>query len=164
MNAGADAATGEILLFLHADTRLPEGFHEHVREILTRPGVSAGAFRLRIDAAGPRSLRLVEWGVNARSVWKQLPYGDQALFMHRETFCEVGEFPELPIMEDYDLAVRLRRCGRIEIAEAAVLTSVRRWERLGVLRTTLTNQAVVWAYRFGVSPGRLANWYSAGCS
>ncbi len=163
MNAGAYAATGDILLFLHADTRMPDGFHEHVREVLARPGASAGAFRLGIDASRPRGLRLIEWGVNARSVWRQLPYGDQALFMRQDTFREVGGFQELPILEDYELVLRLRRYGRIEIAEAAVLTSARRWERLGIWRTTLINQAVVWAYRLGVSPGRLANWYSAAC-
>ena len=158
MNAAAEAATGTILLFLHADTRLPGHFDEHVRRVLGRPGVVAGAFRLRIDAPG-RSLRLIERVANLRARHLGMPYGDQAIFLRCDVFQSVGGFPELPIMEDYELIRRLRRWGRIELADACAVTSARRWQALGPWRTTWINQMIVLGYRLGVSPQRLARWY-----
>jgi rSAM/selenodomain-associated transferase 2/rSAM/selenodomain-associated transferase 1 len=161
MNAGAQAATGSILVFLHADTRLPERFEDHVRRALDQPRVVAGAFQFRID--GPqRALRLIEWGVNLRSRHLQMPYGDQALFLKAETFRTIGGFPELPIMDDFELVRRLRRHGRIAIADAAVTTSARRWNAIGPLRTTWINQKVIMGYYCGVSPKQLARWYGRG--
>lgn len=161
MNAGAQAATGSILVFLHADTRLPGRFDEDVRRALDRPRVAAGAFRLRID--GPqRALRLIEWGVNVRSRYLQMPYGDQALFLKAETFRSIGGFPELPIMDDFELVRRLRRFGRIAILPFPVTTSARRWLALGPWRTTWINQKVIAGYRLGVPAERLAQWYRAG--
>lgn len=158
MNAGASVASGEILLFLHADTRLPDGFADAVREILAEPGTIAGAFRLRIegDLAG---LRWVERGVNWRSRYLQFPYGDQGLFLRADTFAKIGGFPDLPIMEDFELVRRLRRLGRVAIAATAIQTSGRRWQKLGVVKTTLINQIVIAGYLLGVSPDRLAQWY-----
>ena len=91
-----------------------------------------------------------------------MPYGDQALFLKAETFRSVGGFPELPIMEDFELVRRLRRRGRIAVADAAVTTSARRWDALGALRATWTNQMVIVGYYLGVSPERLARWYCRG--
>lgn len=158
MNAGAKAATGGILMFLHADTHLPAGFAEAVRATLAQPGVVAGAFELKIAGEG-WGLRLVEWGVRWRSRLGQLPYGDQALFITRRVFEQLGGFPPLPIMEDFVLVWHLRRQGRVAIAPLAVLTSGRRWKKLGVWKTTLLNQIIVLAYFLGVSPDRLAYWY-----
>ncbi|MEH2109824.1 TIGR04283 family arsenosugar biosynthesis glycosyltransferase [Nostoc sp.] len=158
MNAGAVAASGEILLFLHADTRLPTGFDEMIRTALQQPGIVAGAFKLRIDAS-LLSLRWVEWGVNVRSHFYQMPYGDQAIFLTKEVFQQIGGFPELPIMEDFELMRRLKRIGRIVIIPTAVVTSARRWLQKGVLKTTLLNQLVIIAYLFGVSPERIRSWY-----
>jgi rSAM/selenodomain-associated transferase 2/rSAM/selenodomain-associated transferase 1 len=165
MNAGARAASGSILLFLHADTRLPERFDEHVRRALGQPRTTlravpvAGAFHLRID--GPqRSLRLIEWGTNFRSRHLQMPYGDQTLFLKAETFRTIGGFPELPIMDDFEMVRRLRRLGRIAILPFPVTTSARRWLALGPWRTMWINQKVIAGYYIGVSPGRLAKWYS----
>ncbi len=157
-NQGAIAASGPILLFLHADTRLPAGFDQIVRQTLAQPGVVAGAFELRIDGAGP-GLRWVEWGVNLRSRSLQLPYGDQAIFLTAAVFRRLGGFPDLPMMEDFELVRRLRRQGKVAIAPAAVVTSDRRWRRLGILRTTLANQAMVAGYLLGIDPHRLAQWY-----
>ncbi|MFN6461133.1 MAG: TIGR04283 family arsenosugar biosynthesis glycosyltransferase [Nostoc sp. DedVER02] len=158
MNTGAVAASGEILLFLHADTRLPTGFDEMVRTALQQPGIVAGAFKLRIDAS-LLSLRWVELGVNLRSHFCQMPYGDQAIFLTKEVFQQIGGFPELPIMEDFELIRRLKRIGSIVIIPTPVLTSARRWLQKGVLKTTLLNQFIIIAYLLGVSPERIRHWY-----
>ncbi|MDZ7968976.1 MAG: TIGR04283 family arsenosugar biosynthesis glycosyltransferase [Nostoc sp. DedSLP03] len=158
MNAGAVAASGEILLFLHADTHLPTGFDEMIRTALQQPGIVAGAFKLRIDAS-LLSLRWVEWGVNVRSHFYQMPYGDQAIFLTKEVFQKIGSFPELPIMEDFELMRRLKRIGRVVIIPTPVVTSARRWLQKGVLKTTLLNQIVIIAYLLGVSPERICSWY-----
>ena len=133
MNVGAASATGDILLFLHADTRLPAQFDTLVRATLIQPDVIAGAFALRIDAA-LWSLRLIEIGVNWRSRTLQMPYGDQAIFLNSKLFQEIGCFPEIPMMEDFELIRRLRRLGRIAIISSPVFTSSRRWLRLGVAK------------------------------
>lgn len=159
MNAGAHAASGSILLFLHADTRLPPAFDSAVRAILQEPGVVGGAFRLRIDAPG-MSLRLIELAVGIRSHRFQMPYGDQGIFVAKETFQELDGFPTLPIMEDFEFVRRLRRRGRIRIAPLPVTTSGRRWQELGPWRATWINQKVILGYYLGVSPERLAIWYA----
>ena len=153
-NAGAQRATGAILLFLHSDTILPAGFADQVRSTLAKPGVSAGAFRFRLDAAGWK-FRLVERIVALRCWLFRLPYGDQAIFVSTEMFERAGSFSDLPIMEDFDLIRRLRRLGRVELAEGAAVTSARRWSRLGVWRTTWTHQLCILGYYFRVSPKRL---------
>lgn len=158
MNVGAAAATGDLLLFLHGDTRLPTGFDRQVRATLGQPGVVAGAFELKIGATLP-GLRLVEWGVQQRSRWLQMPYGDQAIFLKAATFQQLGGFPELPIMEDFELMRQLKRLGRVAIVPTPVVTSGRRWQRLGVLQTTLLNQGMILAYLLGVSPAQLVRWY-----
>ncbi len=158
MNAGAEVAEGRFLLFLHADTRLPEGFDGHVRQILTGSGVAAGAFQLQIDAPSAR-LRLIEKAANWRSRYLQMPYGDQAIFLRKELFRETGGFPDLPIMEDFKLICRLQGEGRVVIAPAAVVTSARRWKKLGALRTTLLNQLMILGFYLGLEPARLARWY-----
>ncbi|MEG3845798.1 TIGR04283 family arsenosugar biosynthesis glycosyltransferase [Microcoleus sp. herbarium19] len=158
MNAGAAASTGDILLFLHADTLLPRGYDSLVRQALAKPSSAAGAFELEID--GPRlCLRLVETGVNWRSNFLQMPYGDQAIFLSSATFDKIGGFPDLPLMEDFEFVRRLKKQGRIEIVPLPVLTSARRWQQVGVLKTTIINQIVIIAYFLGVSPDRLAFWY-----
>lgn len=158
MNAGAVAASGEILLFLHADTRLPAGFDEMICIALQQPGTVAGAFNLRIDAS-LLSLRWVELGVKWRSHFYQMPYGDQAIFLTKAVFQEIGGFPELPIMEDFEVICRLKAKGRITIISTPVVTSARRWLQKGVLKTTLLNQIVIIAYLLGVSPERIRRWY-----
>lgn len=158
INAGAAAATGGILLFLHADTRLPEGYSEFVRAALDQPGVAAGAFRFRLDAEGG-AYRILERLVNWRSRVLQMPYGDQALFMKAGAFMALGGFPDLPIMEDFEMVRRLRRRGQICILDAAAVTSARRWMDRGILKATILNQAMIAGYLLGVSPRALARLY-----
>ena len=158
MNAGAALAEGDILLFLHADTRLPGDFVKQVRQTMSAARVAAGAFRLAIDGS-LIGLRAIERVANWRSRLLQMPYGDQALFMHRDLFWELGGFPPIPIMEDFELVRRLKRRGRIALAPGRALTSNRRWLRLGAVKTWLINQAIIAAYYAGVPPPRLAVWY-----
>lgn len=158
MNLGAGAAGGEILLFLHADTLLPAGFDQYVRQALDQDGVVGGAFALHLDRP-ELSLRIIEKAANWRSRRLQFPYGDQAIFLSAPMFEEIGGFQEIPILEDFDLVRRLRRRGRVITVPASVTTSARRWKQLGIWQTTLTNQAVIVAYLLGVNPGRIARWY-----
>jgi rSAM/selenodomain-associated transferase 2 len=158
MNTGAAIASGEILLFLHADTRLPTGFDGMIRTALQQPRTIAGAFALKIDS--PHwGLRLVEWGVKLRSHLWQMPYGDQAIFLTDKAFTEIGNFPQMPIMEDFELINRLKRVSKIAIIAVPVITSPRRWLKKGIFMTTILNQIIVIAYLFGVSPERIRKWY-----
>ncbi len=161
MNAGAAVATGEILLFLHADTRLPNEFATLVRQALQDPKTVAGAFELQIDAQ-MRGLRAIEAMVNLRSRLLSLPYGDQGIFLKSSIFRKLGGFPNLPIMEDFEFMRRLRTLGKVTIVPASVLTSGRRWQKLGVVKTTALNQMAIVAYLLGVSPHRILRWYRRG--
>lgn len=158
MNAGAVKATGNSLLFLHADTLLPPNWKQVVSGALQRPAVAAGAFRFRI-AEQFAGKWIVESTTNLRSRWFQQPYGDQALFLRCSLFEELGGFANLPIMEDYELVRRLRRRGRVITVAETALTSGRRWRSLGVFRTTLTNKLVVAGYHLGVPLKTLARLY-----
>jgi len=158
MNNGAKVAHGENLLFLHADTRLVPGFAEKITEALNLPGVAAGAFRLKIAGNGC-GFRIIELLANMRSRLLQLPYGDQAIFVRTAVFSEVGGFPEIPVMEDFELIKRLKRKGRIRILPLPAATSPRRWKKLGLLRTTLINQVIIIGYLLGIRPQKLADWY-----
>ena len=151
MNAGAEMASGDLLLFLHADTLLPEGFDDCVRQVLTQPGVAAGAFEFRLDATS-RGLQIIERIANWRSRFLQLPYGDQAIFIRSALFREMGRYPDMPILEDFELVRRLKRKGRIHTASYPAITSARRWMAGGVWKTTLSHQLIVAAYYLGVSP------------
>ena len=159
MNAGAAIATGDILLFLHADTQLPHDYASLIINTLAKPKVIAGAFELAIDSQ-QKSLRFIEAMVKMRSHWFSLPYGDQALFITRSTFEKIGGFPEVAIMEDFVLVKQLKRQGKIAIAPAAVTTSSRRWEKLGVWQTTMVNQLMILGYYLGISPDKLRKFYS----
>ena len=161
MNAGAEAARSDILLFLHSDTILSPGFATQIVNVLQQPGVVAGAFSMAIAGRGV-GLRLLEHLINFRSRALQMPYGDQALFMTTGVFSAVDRFPLLPIMEDFELVRKLRRRGKIRILPLKATTSARRWKKLGLLRTTLRNQGIIIGYFLGVSPEKLAAWYRRG--
>lgn len=157
MNAGAALASGEYLLFLHADTRLPAAYRHELQQVLGSP-VACGAFPLKIDAPGI-SLRMIEAGVAFRSRVLQSPYGDQALFFRAADFYEHQGFKPMAIMEDYELVARIRKTGRIGLAKTPVQTSARRWIRKGILRTTIVNQLCLLAFWFGFSDKTIAELY-----
>ncbi|WPD24998.1 MAG: TIGR04283 family arsenosugar biosynthesis glycosyltransferase [Candidatus Electrothrix scaldis] len=158
---GVETANGEILLFLHSDTALPDTFFQDIRSTLRGNEVIAGAFRLRIKGyeLGKLGFRLIETGVQLRSKLLSLPYGDQALFMRRASYFAAGGFPQQPIMEDVALIHRLRKLGRISIAPSYVSTSARRWQQHGLLKTTLINQLMLLGRAIGISPQQLARFY-----
>ena len=157
MNAGASVATGEILLFLHADTIPPAGFANSIRQALDRPKTIGGAFRIRLDDRTP-SLTLVEKLINLRSILISAPYGDQGLFMRASTFRDLGGYRETPILEDVIMIRRLKRKGRIAMLSDPVVTSARRWQRLGILKTFLLHRGVMLAYALGATPETIYAW------
>lgn len=161
MNAGARRASGDIFLFLHADTLLPDHWYDHVLQAFESPDVLGGAFLLGIDANLP-GLRIIEKLANVRSRILQMPYGDQAIFLRRETFETIGGFPEIPLLEDLELVRKLRRLGRLRILPIEVLTSARRWQHHGVWRTTVINQLVLLGHVLGIPVDRLARFYRTG--
>lgn len=156
MNAGARTATGDALLFLHADSRLAPGAFDALHEALADPAVVGGTFTLRFDVDDPL-LDFYAWCT--RFPLGVFRYGDQGIFVRRATFDALGGFPELPIMEDVDFLARLRRRGRTALIPLPVTTSARRFERLGVVRQQLLNAALVGLYALGAPPERLARWY-----
>lgn len=157
MNAGAAIAQGKVLLFLHADTRLPRGYRGEVLRALSG-GVPIGAFPLSISAEGG-VYRTIERVANLRSRRFGLPYGDQALFLTRQAFDRLGGYPEIAAMEDYELMRRARkRFGRAQIADLAVKTSARRWKRRGPIRLSLVHAACIGGYLCGASTERIARW------
>lgn len=158
MNAGAAVSDCDILLFLHADTTLPEGAGQSVRAACANGRVAGGCFHLGIDSADPY-LRLVARGANLRTRLTGVFYGDQAMWVRRDVFERMGGFPDIPIMEDYVFARRLRRYGEVAFLPARVCTSARRWEKENPLFVTVRNCLLAALFVVGVSPARLSRWY-----
>ena len=159
MNRGAAVATGDVLLFLHADTVLPPAAFERIADAMRDEGCTGGAFDLRIDS--PRSgFRVIETVANLRSRLTRIPYGDQAIFLRASCFRTLRGFREIPIMEDVDLMRRVKRKNwRIVIFREPVTTSARRWEKEGLVSGTLRNWFLMTLYLCGVAPERLARFY-----
>jgi rSAM/selenodomain-associated transferase 2 len=159
LSRGAEADSGEVLVFLHADTILPREAFGRIGEALGDDTLAGGAFDLEIDSPRP-IYRLIERVASRRSRVTRIPYGDQAIFLRRSCFRALGGFRDLPVMEDVDLMRRLRRSGRrIVILPERVVTSARRWEKEGALYTTLRNWVLVAFFSFGVDVKILARWY-----
>jgi rSAM/selenodomain-associated transferase 2 len=159
MNAGARAAAGATLLFLHADSRLPPHADELVLAGLGSSRFVWGRFDVRIPSSRP-SLRAVAWAMNLRSRWTGIATGDQGIFVTRAAFEAIGGYAEMPLMEDIDLSRRLKRASPPLCLAQRITTSARRWEKHGVLRTVLLMWALRLAYAFGADPGALAAHYA----
>jgi rSAM/selenodomain-associated transferase 2 len=159
MNAGANAATGEILIFLHADTRMPDDALSRVREVMNEKQYVAGAFTLRFESQR-RVFALIARAASWRYRLTRLPYGDQAFFMSRKYFHEIGGFAEIPVMEDVEMMRRIRKRGeRIRILDDAVTTSPRRWEKDGILYSVIRTWVLAFLFACGADPNRLAKYY-----
>lgn len=161
MNLGAAQAHAPVLVFLHADTRLPSGAADTLLEGLRRSGCGWGRFDVRLSVERP-AFRLVAALMNLRSRIGGIATGDQALFVRRDWFEAEGGYPDQPLMEDVELARRLKRRGRPLCLRARVLTSSRRWERDGVARTILLMWWLRLAYAAGADPHRLVRHYYPG--
>jgi rSAM/selenodomain-associated transferase 2 len=156
MNAGAATAHGDVLLFLHADTRLPDGADRLVIDGLTRTGKTWGRFDVRFDGG---ALGLIAFMMSWRSRATGIATGDQAMFVTRAAFESAGGFPAIALMEDVALSVRLKRSGRPLALRARVTTSARRWRKHGVLRTILLMWKLRLAFSLGADPAKLARAY-----
>ena len=158
MNAGAGFARGEVLLFLHADTRLPSGWTVMVRDALEGTNREWGRFDVRLDGGHPM-LRIVERAMNLRSRLSGIATGDQAIFVTRAAFDAIGGFPSIALMEDVALCSRLRARSRPACLRERVVTSSRRWERHGIARTIALMWRLRLEYALGADPDRLARMY-----
>lgn len=161
MNAGAEAATGDVLLFLHADTHLPRGALAAVRRVIGEPGVVGGCFRTRFTGPGAQSPWMRLWEAPIWMRWWRLAFGDRAPFVTREAFRAIGGFRQQPLFEDLDLVRDLRQRGRFVFLDEAVETSARRFGKNGALGQQLRNLALWSAWNVGVDPARLARHYPA---
>jgi rSAM/selenodomain-associated transferase 2 len=158
MNAGAARASGDWLLFLHADCRLPERWLEAFARTAGEPGVIGGWFRFALDAPHWQA-RMIERLVALRVRLLKLPYGDQGIFVRREVFTRLGGYREWPLMEDVEFVRRLIAAGGVVELPLPLVTSSRRWQRDGWLRRSSRNLLLVTLYFVGISPARLARWY-----
>jgi len=160
MNNGAAAARGDVLLFLHADTRLPPDADRLVTDSLSKSGRAWGRFDVAIESSHPL-LGIVAASMNARSRLTGIATGDQAIFVTREAFNAVGGFPDIALMEDIELSRRLKRLSRPLCLTARVTTSGRRWEKRGVVRTILLMWRLRLGYFLGAKSEELARRYDA---
>ena len=160
-NLGAACSRGKVLLFLHADTVLPENYVGSIFESLIDAQTAAGAFRFKTDWDKPL-MRLTEFMTNMRSQFLKLPYGDQGLFVRKSLFEEIGGFPPVPVAEDLLFVRRIAHKGRIHILPSEARTSSRRWKTLGIFRTTLINQIIAAGCYLGLPPRLLATLYEGG--
>ncbi|MGH7848255.1 MAG: TIGR04283 family arsenosugar biosynthesis glycosyltransferase [Candidatus Binatia bacterium] len=158
MNEGAKIARGDVLVFLHADTRLPASAVEDIRAALIDPRCAGGRFDISLD--GDRLIfKMIGALISFRSRLTRVATGDQAIFVRREVFQDLGGFPDIPLMEDIALARALRKKGRIACLKSRVLTSARRWESEGVWRTIIKMWWLKFLYLSGISPKTLKRYY-----
>lgn len=156
MNTGAAVASGQRLLFLHADTTLPEDAVQLITEALQQ--AEWGRFDVRLN--NPHwSFKIIAWFINQRSRYTRVATGDQGLFFRRDFFTALGGFPAIPLMEDVAISKRARHCGRYAALKQRVITSARRWEQHGTLRTIWLMWALRLRYFCGQSPEQLAKRY-----
>ena len=158
MNLGARRASGDVLLFLHADTRLPDSAFHDIHRALSDPQCVGGRFDVQLDGAH-WMLGVIGVMISLRSRLSQVATGDQAIFVRREIFAELGGYPDIPLMEDVAFSRALKRRGRLACLRSRVITSARRWERDGIWRTIVKMWALKSLYLAGISPLRLKRYY-----
>lgn len=159
MNAGAQAARGEILLFLHADVRLPIDAAKAMQQALLEAQCVGGCFAFSFPATVPRAWRIYSWGINLRTRWFQTATGDQAIFARRKVFEQVGGYRDMPLMEDIELFNAMKRFGRVATLAQAVEVSPRRWQQYGLLRTGLLMYVLRFGYWLGFAPATLKRFF-----
>jgi rSAM/selenodomain-associated transferase 2 len=160
MNLGAARATGDVLLFLHADCTLEAGAVAEAEQLVRRRGVAGGCFRMQVAAPG-LLFRSIGACATARTRLTGIVYGDQGLFVRRDQFERLGGFPPLRLMEDLGFSACLRRHGRVVVAGRHIFVSPRRWLRMGLIQQTLRNWTLTLLAIGGVHPDRLARFYPA---
>ena len=158
MNKGAAVATGDIYIFLHADSQLPDDAFVAVERACSAPGVVGGAFRLCFNCH-KLAYRLVASAANLRSRWRGIFTGDQAYFVRAASFKAIGGFPNMALMEDLEIITRLRKIGKVVLLPRYVTTSARRHEQVGLARSVLFMWYLRTLYKFGVSPEQLQRKY-----
>jgi len=161
MNLGAERATGDVLLFLHADTRLPPSALDDIRAAMNDRRCPGGRFDIKLDG-DHWMLKIVGAMISFRSRITKVATGDQAIFVRRDVFKAIGGYPDIPLMEDIALSRVLRRVGRVACLRSRVITSGRRWEIEGIWRTIFKMWTLKSLYLLGVSPVRLKRYYADG--
>jgi rSAM/selenodomain-associated transferase 2 len=159
MNAGAAAAAGDILLFLHADTTISSGALDDIAHTIDGLGVDAGAFGLEFDS--PRAVfKFFGWVATLRSRWSRVPFGDQGIFVRRDLFERLGGYRDIPLMEDVELMTRIKHGGhKVRLLDSRAVSSTRRWEQEGVVYCTARNCILLSLFQLGVSPAALKRYY-----
>jgi rSAM/selenodomain-associated transferase 2 len=158
MNKGAAVAKGEVLLFLHADTKLERGWSRELLSALADESIVGGAFTFKIDNPAMR-YRLIELWVKLRCTLFSLPYGDQGIFVRRGIFEKIGGYRDIPLMEDVEIIGGLKKEGRLGLLKKCAVTHDRRWVRKGWMRASVSNQLVMLMYKMGIDPHTLARLY-----
>jgi rSAM/selenodomain-associated transferase 2 len=159
LNAGAAQANGSVLAFVHADTIVPPSFAADIEAAMRNPAIVGGRFDLALDDPA-LPYRLIGWLISLRSRLSRTATGDQAIFVRRGVFERLGGFPNIEICEDLDFARRLKRAGQLACLRSRVITSARRWQRSGLLRTVIRMWLIRLSYLAGVPPARLQRWYA----
>jgi hypothetical protein len=158
MDCGYRAASGEVVLFLHAGTRLDPGWRKSIADALARPQVMGGAFRLRFESER-WVYRILEWGVRLRSGVARMPYGDQGLFVRRKLLDQIGGVPRVPLFEDLDLVRAIRDNGSLSLRRERAWVCPGSYERNGALRLAARNQLALVAYALDMDRERVESWY-----
>ncbi|MDT8445416.1 MAG: TIGR04283 family arsenosugar biosynthesis glycosyltransferase [bacterium] len=159
-NEAAQRARGDLLVFLHADSRLSPGWAAEARRLMGNPKNQLGAYRFKTDQQG-LGMSLLAWGVRLRCWLFHLPYGDQGLILRRTDFNALGGFGDMPLLDDLDLVQRAKQRGRVVLSALPLITSARRWRKGGLWQVTWINQKVLWLYWLGKDPKELKELYQS---
>ncbi len=159
LNRGAEAASASILIFLHADSRLEKGaLSKMVEQMGQDKDLIGGCFKLKISSQNSL-LKFISWSSNLRAKYLKLIFGDQGIFVRRDVFNELGGFPEIELMEDWEFSKRMAKKGRLLFVDKKIYTSARRWENHGVLKTIILMHKIKILYKLGISPSKLKEIY-----